>query len=519
MTKLAILSNINIDPVKSFLNKDNRFEIYEAGYNQWHADLINPGSALYSFEPDFVFVYLDATELNNQVSDLFSAVEIYSKPFPTVQFIISNLSFPPYQIQTYIQNSYQIQVKLNIGLMEFQKKSTGFFIFDFNRLISLHGYNQLFNDKFWYLGRIKLSNAGFRIMAAELINVINCLEGKTKKVLVVDLDNTLWGGIVGEDGWNHLIVSEEGTGRIYSDFQKNLVKLSETGVILAIASKNNENDVIEAFEKNNNFKIALKQFVAKKINWQNKADNIAEIAKELNVGINSTVFIDDNKLERELVKEALPEVVVPEFPHDITTLNYWFINEVVYPWFGKKTLTSEDSSKTEQYSRNNEREKESKLFSYKEFLDNLKIKLNIEKANESSIPRISQLTQKTNQFNLSVKRYSELEITEMSKAPNYLVLSLIYEDKFGNEGITGVSIIKIDEKAATLDSFLLSCRILGRKVEFGFMDYIISELKDLNIKTLSALYTKTEKNGQVQKFLSNFGFFTSNNEKYQIKIQ
>jgi len=517
MKKLAVLSNINIDPLKNFLN-GNELELYFAGYNQWQSELTNSASNLYKFNPEFIFLHLDAEELRHQTNDFFYAIECFIVLFPKTQFIISNFFYPPYSVESYINTNTIKTIGLNNELLTFRNKYPGIFIFDFNRLVALHGYRQFFSHKFWYLGRIKYTNAGFRCISQELKNVLNCLQGRTKKVLALDLDNTLWGGILGEEVWNNIQLSEEGVGKIYTDFQRNIKKLSETGILLAIVSKNNEADVKEAFEQNENMLLSWDSFVSRKINWNNKTDNLREIAIELNIGIDSIVFIDDNVFERDLVKKMLPEVTVPDFPEDITELNYWFINDVVYPHFSKNKITSEDLDKTEQYKRNSERANVSKLYSYDEFLQQLDIKLDIKNVDNKAISRISHLTQKTNQFNLNAKKYTESELNEMINSKEFNLFSLSYSDKFGNEGITGAAIIKITDNIAELDIFLLSCRILGRNVEFKFLDFIINSLTENYIKKLKTYYFDNGKNNQVKEFLLKYGFYTTDNIEFKLNI-
>lgn len=517
MKKLAVLSNINIDPLKNFLNGSD-LELYFAGYNQWQIELTNSDSNLYKFNPDFIFLHIDAEELQDKTDDLIKTVEHYLVMFLKTNFIVSNLFYPPYSIDSYINTSINKTIGLNNELSNLQNKYPGIFIFDFNRLVTLYGYRQFFSHKFWYLGRIKYTNAGFRYISQEIKNVLNCIQGRSKKVLALDLDNTLWGGILGEEGWNNIQLSEDGVGRIYADFQRNIKKLSETGILLAIVSKNNEADVKEVFVRNQNMQLSWDNFVSRKINWNNKTDNLREIAIELNIGLDSIVFIDDNAFERDLVKKILPEVRVPDFPEDITELNYWFINDVVYTHFAKIKITTEDLDKTEQYRRNTERANVSKLYSYDEYLKQLEIKIIIKSVDNNSISRISQLTQKTNQFNLNAKKYSESELNEMINLKEFNLYSLSYSDKFGNEGITGAAIIKITDNIAELDIFLLSCRILGRNVEFKFLDYIISYLKENNIKNLKTYYFDNGKNNQVKEFLLKYGFNTTDNIEFKLNI-
>lgn len=489
-----------MDPLRNHLLKIDFLDLYFAGYNQWQSDLLNIESGLNVFHPDYIFVHLNAEEFQSDISDLLNSIEVYANRNKGVGFIVSNFSYTPYSVQTYINKEYQHESKLNESLYDFAEKNDNVFVLDFNRLISLHGYKNLFDEKFWYLGRIIHSSKGFAVLAEELKNVFNCLLGKTKKVLILDLDNTLWGGVVGEVGWQNIQLSQEGAGQIYLDFQRKIKQLQQTGVLLAICSKNNENDVKEVFENNKNMHLTWEDFTLHEINWNNKFENITKIATSLSLGLDSIVFLDDNPFERELVSLSIPEIIVADFPKDISTLNKWFVTDIVYPYFSKHKLTNEDANKTDQYKRNINREEVKKQLDYNEFIKELNIKLTIFEPTSDLYFRIAQLTQKTNQFNLTVKKYTDLEIKAMSESPDYKIFGCEYEDKFGKEGLIGCAIIKICNETALIDSFLLSCRVLGRRVEFAFLDYIIKELKKMKIKTLDAFYIETLRNSMTKDF-------------------
>jgi len=508
-----------MDPLRNHLLKIDFLDLYFAGYNQWQSDLLNIESGLSSFCPDYIFIHLNAEEFQSDIYDLINCIESYSKRNKGVIFIVSNFSYTPYSVQTYINKEYQHESKLNGSLYTFAEKNDNIFVLNFNRLISLHGYITLFDEKFWYLGRIIHSSKGFAVLADELKNVFNCLLGKTKKVLILDLDNTLWGGVVGEVGWQNIQLSQEGIGRIYLDFQRKIKQLQQTGVLLAICSKNNENDVKEVFENNKNMHLAWEDFTLHEINWNNKFENITKMAASLSLGLDSMVFLDDNTFERELVTQSIPEIIVADFPKDISTLNRWFITDVVYPYFGKRKLTNEDINKTDQYKRIINREEIKKQLDYNEFIKELNIKLNIFEPTSDSYFRIAQLTQKTNQFNLTVKRYSDSEIKAMSESPNYKIFGCSYEDKFGKEGIIGCAIIKICNNTAFIDSFLLSCRVLGRRVEFTFLENILKELKELKIETVDASYIQTSRNIITKDFYSKYGFSVLEDNRFTIKVR
>ncbi|MEA4937712.1 MAG: HAD-IIIC family phosphatase [Paludibacter sp.] len=515
MKRIALLSNVNIDLLKSHLNKNDSYSLYVTGYNQWQSELINYASGLYSFQPDVVFIYLNAEMLKSYRTDLFSCIETFDQQNPNTQFIITNLSLPPFSVNTYLSKKETFDLQINEDLKSFALEKNNVFILDFNRLITYYGYESLFDDKYWYLGRIKFSNQGFKVLAQELKNVLDSISGNVKKLLVVDLDNTLWGGVVGEDHWQYLQLSEDGIGSIYTDFQKNIKELAQSGILLATCSKNNEQDAREVFEKNVHMQLRWTDFVIHKINWNQKSQNILEIASALNIGLNAIVFIDDNPVERELVRQNIPELIVPEFPTDISKLNRWFILEVVYPFFSKISLTAEDLDKSNQYKRNFKRELAKMKLNFDDFISQLEIKLIInELKNGEPYHRVAQLSQKTNQFNLSVRRYTDLDVKKLVEKSDYLVYTCAYEDKFGNEGIIGCAVLEIGEKKVIIDSFLLSCRVLGRNVEYMFLNQIIKKIKTMDIQFVEAIYNETSQNKIVRSFLIESGFETKDNIKY-----
>lgn len=516
MKKIALLSNVNIDPLKNHLEKNNDLSVYCAGFNQWQTELLNPLSGLYANNPDFVFIYLNADELTQIIDELFAALDVFSAHFKQTQIIIADFMLQPFSVSTYTSDIDSLTNKMNADLKMYASEKQNVHIFGMNRLISYHGYNSLFDDKYWYLGYIKFSYSGFKTIADEMNHLLDSIQGKTKKVLILDLDNTIWGGVAAEDGWENIQIGNQGTGRIYADFQKNIIKLKNQGVLLVICSKNNEDDVREVFEKNKSMLLQWDDFVGHYINWQPKADNILRVATDLNLGVDAFVFIDDHPVEREHARNEIPELTVPEFPKDIAQLNRWLITDVVYPFFAKTAITAEDLEKTNQYQRNAERQNVSQHLSYDEFIKKLNIRLKVKKVNTESCKRTAQLTQKTNQFNLSLKRYTDLEMLNLMENTDYLTLSCEYEDRFGNEGIIGCAIIKLNDDIAFLEAYMLSCRVLGRKVEHFFMNFIEDKLKKLNVNQLNAIYKPTQRNAMLKTFLCDYGF-TTNDELYYSK--
>lgn len=487
------LSNVNMDSLKFYLKK---FKFIQAcTYNNFFIDLVDKNSI--AKKSDIVFLHLEFDELNEDIDEILENIKQFLNDFKGI-FIISNF-ISLNDINTYSYQNLEKEIIFNKKLLDFSKQFLNVLILDFKRLVSIKGAENFYDERFWYAGRIKYTSIGFKTISNEIINLINAYEGKSKKVLVLDLDNTLWGGIIGED---EIDLSNEGKGKLYVDFQKNIKKLKDIGVLLAINSKNNYEDAIKGL---NHPMSILKEddFIVIKANWFHKADNLIEIAKTLNLGLDSIVFIDDNKIERESIKKLLPEVIVPDFPEDIYKLNNWF-KEIVYKYFAKTTLTNEDKTKIAQYKAKFQREELSKKMSYDEFLKSLEIKLNFYIDDKRFINRYAQMTQKTNQFNLTTKRYNVNDIERFIDEKNYKVIAVEYEDKFLKEGIIGLAILKIS-KNIEIDTFLLSCRVLKRNVENTLIKKIEEIAKNLN-KNIIGYYYHTKKNMQVKDLYLKFGF-------------
>jgi FkbH-like protein len=346
---------------------------------------------------------------------------------------------------------------------------------------------------------------------------LNALDLKRKKCIILDCDNTLWGGIVGEDGVYGVKLGEDYPGICFKRFQELLSKLSEKGVILAIASKNNFNDVEEIWKSNINNIINNKHLSSYRINWEAKASNIKEIAEELNIGLDSLVFIDDNPVERGLVKEFLAEVEVPEFPKQPYELVDFFWR-IYNQYFLTYELSHEDLRKTEQYKENAIRNENKRAFKdIDEYLQSLNIQIDIYNADETNISRISQMTQKTNQFNVTTRRYTEDDIRKFIKDESKVFCAGV-KDKYGDNGITIAGILKqTAPDRMKIDSYLLSCRILGRNIEQVVLIHMINLLRSEGVSQLNAEFIPTNKNLLASDFFEKIGFNLDNIDKEGIK--
>ncbi len=506
--KTYLLSNVNIDSLKFYLRSHEIFG--SCSFGNYIIDLLDPNSPLYSEEVGVVLFFLDGDVLqqNDNLDAILDAIKHYLSK-RNVTFILSNVVLTPHYIDTFLHHSHLFELDTNKKILEFIKQN-GILLLDFHRLVVKYGYNTLHDRKYWYLGKIKHSKLGFEAISKEVEILLDAYRGKTKKVLVLDMDNTLYKGVVGEGGDSDItqtiIIGAEGEGKIYQDFQAAVLKLKEFGVLLAINSKNNYDDALAALNHPHSL-LKPDDFIIIKANWEDKASNLKQIAAELNVGLDSLVFIDDNAIERELVRTLLPEVIVPEFPKEMHNYQAWFIEEVVYPYFGKYTLTQEDKNKFEQYKANIKRnDLAKKAPSLEEFLSSLQIELQCLIDDARFIKRYAQMTQKTNQFNLTTKRYTTDDIERFLQSHDAHIYAVDYKDKFLSEGIVGLCIVTIEAKTAHIDTLLLSCRVLKRGVEAFLLQKVQEHLKTLGIQELHGYYYPTKKNMLVKELYKKYNF-------------
>lgn len=499
--KLEIISNINMDSLKfymkncSFLNK--------CSFGNYMIDLLDEQSPLYQSDCEMVILFLDVEELPEEsIDDILAAVEKFTNKSNKV-IILNTVCYLPLYPDTFLHKSFENELKINTKILNFNKEHTNVLLFDFLKLIKQENF---FDEKYWYMGRIKFSKKGFEKIAGEIERLINTYRFGSKKVLVLDLDNTLWGGVIGEE---EIQLANDGTGKIYLDFQAKIKKLKEFGILLAVNSKNNYQDGIEGLNHPNSI-LKEEDFILKKINWNDKASNMIEILEDLELGAESIVFIDDNPVERALMKKSIPEINIPEFPGNIFDLNSWFLG-VIESYFTKLALTNEDLKKQEQYVAKLNRKRISKNISYDDFINDLNIKLDFYIDDDSYIKRYAQLTQKTNQFNLTTIRYTEAQIRSFIKDRRYKVIAVNYEDIFINEGIIGLVITCELEGFIEIDTLLLSCRVLKRGVEKAIFEKL-DELYPNN--ELLGKYIPTPKNVLVQDLYKKFGFKEINKNEF-----
>jgi FkbH-like protein len=361
------------------------------------------------------------------------------------------------------------------------------------------------SPKLWYLGKVPFSSQVLAEAAQDVHAAISALGGDARKLVVVDLDDTMWGGIVGDVGWENLrLGGHDGLGEAFVDFQRGLKGLTRRGVVLAIVSKNEEATALEAIRSHPEMILRENDFVAHRINWRDKAQNILEIVKELNLGLQSTVFLDDNPVERARVREALPEVLVPEWPEDKHMYRSALMS---LRCFDTPSISKEDQERTSLYAAERQREKlQASVGSMDEWLKSLGIRVTCEPVRGSNITRSTQLLNKTNQLNLSTRRLTEAELLEWAAGPGRAIWAVSVSDRFGDAGLTGlVSVERGGERVKIVD-FVLSCRVMGRKVEEAMVHVAVAHARADRAKHVEAHFLPTAKNKPCLTFWQGSGF-------------
>lgn len=423
-----------------------------------------------------------------------------SIPFSSLNIRKSNLEKFADQLNKYLEDKIQSNVKL-VAL---------------EKVIASVGVEKSLDLRYYYSSKALYTIDFFKAYAEYVKSYIMSANGKAKKALIFDCDNTLWKGILGEDGFDNIEMSlRTKDGAIFSEIQSIVLALNKQGILIGLCSKNNYADINEVIKLHPDMRLRDRYITIKKINWSDKVTNLLEIAKELNIGLDSLVFIDDSSFEVNLIKEQLPEVTVLQVPERLYEYPKMLRENIGL--FYNLSYTKEDKKKIEMYRQQIHRGNAKKKFSDIEgYLASLELKLTIFEDDESIIPRTSQMSQKTNQFNLTTKRYTKGDIRNFITADDSKVFSFSVSDKFGDSGVTGLCIISFDEKSqiANIDTFLMSCRIIGRNIEYAFIDYLMNFISKNKIKIITARYIKTNKNEQVIEFYEtcSFSLIEFNNE-------
>ncbi len=538
--RIAVIGSSTLEPLAACLDVKCRLEglaveTFVGGFNTYRQESLDTKSALYSHKPDLVLLSVDAwSVLDKQFIATFvrmtpeekeAAVQQLVNDVATIAEVLANNSTALVLVNNFIVPFFSplgiVDNKQETGLRRFFSEANsrlikGFtdsnrvFVVDLEAVAGDFGKSRTVNWNTWYRGSVPFGEEFTVRVADEYLRYVRALKGKSKKCIVLDLDNTLWGGIIGEDGLEGIKLGNASPGIEYVDFQRYLLSLYNRGVILAVCSKNNYDDAIKVFREHPFQVLREEHFAAMRINWQNKVANIAELAKEINIGTDSLVFIDDNPVERAQVAQAFPEVLVLDTPK-----NPRLYREALEALsvFDVLSLTKEDMARGEMYAGKRKRAQlEQSATSIEDFLKTLDLRIQVREVSDFDTPRVVQLIGKTNQFNLTTRRYTEAEVEHFRESPGSAVYSMAVADKFGDEGVVGVAIVKKESEAWLIDSFLMSCRVIGRSAETALLAKIVSDARRENAKRIIGEYIPTKKNPPAEDLYQRHDFAEASGE-------
>ncbi len=492
---------------------------YESGYGQYRLDVLNPDSPLYSFKPDIVVLAVHDAEvaLPDFSDDPEAAVENELARWTSLwnhiearlgaRVVQHNFAIPPEVSLGHLAartpgSRYAMLRRLNERLGEAAADRVS--IVDCDRLSAATGKHQWFDARYYHAAKQAVGLNRVAALARHTAAVIGAMLGLSKKVLVLDLDNTLWGGVLGEVGAAGVVIGSGATGEAFSAFQRYVLELKHKGVVLAICSKNNDADVREVFATNPDMLVRLEDIAVLMATWDDKPSAIRRIAQTLGVGLDSLVFVDDNPAEREAVRELIPEVDVIPLPEHPAGYVRGLSD---YPYFESAALTSEDSVRTEQYRARAEAVAlQERAGTVEDFLRSLQMRADIAALDAGNVARVSQLIGKTNQFNLTARRHGQADVEMMSRDGSWVTQAVRLKDRFADHGIIGVLLAREVGDALDIDTWLMSCRVIGRTVEDEMFWHLVETAQSRGCRRLLGTYVRTAKNAQVADLFRRLGF-------------
>lgn len=515
------------------ISRGYNFELYEADYNQIELLVYDQSSDLYEFNPDYVIVFQSTQKLLNKYGNLideekskiaderlqFVDTLCKSKKSKIIYFNypeIDDSVFGNYSSKIRLSFVYQIR-KLNFELMHLAQTSANFYVCDLLSIQNKYGRDWLFDASIYVNSDMVMSLDALPVVASRTLDIISGIQGSFKKCLILDLDNTLWGGIIGDDGLSNIQLGHGlGIGKVYTEIQQWIKKLKDRGIILAVCSKNDENIAKEPFLHHPEMVLKLDDIAVFVANWETKVDNIIFIQSILNIGFDSMVFLDDNPFERSIVKENIPEICVPELPEDPAEyLEYLYGLNL----FETVSFSQNDVARTKQYQDESQRVKFQKSFHNEaDFLSSLEMVAEVSAFTSFNIPRVAQLTQRSNQFNLRTIRYTEDELYQLIENANFINFAFSLTDKFGDNGLIGVVILeKMNDKQLFINTWLMSCRVLKRGMEHFMLHSVTTFAYQNGYSEIIAEYIPTPKNKMVESFYCDLGFENTDKNKYILK--
>ena len=511
--------------------------LFEAEYNQVERQVLDLTSDLHQFDAKYTVVFQSTHKLleqyslneltNERVNELMSGRLNFIRTLcETTEGKIIYFNYPEiddavfgqFANRTELSFTWQIR-QLNCELMRLTQEYPNLYICDIAALQNQFGREWMFDSSVYVSTEMVLSLDALPYVGSRVMDIICAIEGKFKKCLILDLDNTVWGGVVGDDGWENIQVGHGlGIGKAYTEFQEWVKKLKNRGIIIAVCSKNDEDKAKEPFEKNPEMVLRLDDIAVFVANWENKAGNIRTIQQILNIGFDSMVFLDDNPVERAIVRENVPGVCVPELPEDPGDyLEYLYSLNL----FETASYSAGDKDRTKQYQTEAKRVQAAQKFTNEaDFLKSLDMVSVVEGFTPFNTPRVAQLSQRSNQFNLRTVRYTDGEIAALGASDKHVCLSFTLEDKFGDNGLICVIIMeKLDAKTLFVDTWFMSCRVLKRGMENFTLNTMVECAKDLGYERIVGEYIPTLKNGMVNEHYPNLGFKAIGENLYELDVR
>ena len=514
--------------------------LFEAEFNQVERQFMDPTSELYEFDADFIVVFQSTHKLGEHHSTLPQeqqamlaedrlrfVTSICTNPVLEGKKIVY-FNYPEIEDTVFgsyankVESSFTFQIrKLNYELMRLSEQFPNLFICDIAGLQNKIGRDQMFAANVYTSTEMVLSTNTLPYVASRVMDIVCAIKGQFKKCLILDLDNTVWGGVIGDDGLEGIQLGHGlGIGKAFTEFQMWIKKLKQRGIIICVASKNNEETAKEPFEKHPDMVLKLDDIAVFQANWETKVDNIRTIQQILNIGFDSMVFLDDNPFERNMVRENIPGITVPELPEDPAEyLEYLYSQNL----FETASYSNLDKDRTKQYQVEAQRVSLSKTFTNEaDFLKSLNMVSAVSGFTKFNTPRVAQLSQRSNQFNLRTVRYTDADIEALANDPEVIDLCFTLEDKFGDNGLIAVVIMKpLDKETLFVDTWFMSCRVLKRGMENFTLNTMVEAAKSKGYKRIIGEYLSTPKNKMVEQHYPNLGFKVmaeANSNRYLLKV-
>jgi FkbH-like protein len=531
--RLAILRSLTVEPVVDLLRAGAfsfgiDLTVHVGGFNVYVQEILDAEGPLYRFEPDTIILALQSRDLAPDLwlsysslsrEERLAAVQRVTADFQAwvrairdhtqAHLILHTLEQPTASsggitdAQT-VENQASAFHEINRNLVGMVQDLRGVYLLDYDGLVARHGRLAWHDERKWLTMRLPISSNCLVHLSQEWLRYVVPLTGKIAKAVILDLDNTLWGGVIGEDGMEGIQLGSEFPGAAYQALQRVLLDFYQRGILLGICSKNNPEEAMEVLRNHPGMVLRPEHFAAVRINWSDKADNLREIAEELNIGTAALAFLDDNPAERQRVSAEMPEVTVVEIPSDPMGRAAAVRDN---PIFQRLRISEEDRQRATYYAAQRQRaDFERTAYSKDDYFRALRQEVEVAPADSATLSRVAQLTQKTNQFNLTTRRYSEQQIEEMIKDPDWRVLSLRVRDRFGDNGLVGVAITHQTGEVCEIDTFLLSCRVIGRTVETALLAYLTREARERGAQKIQGWFLPTKKNLPAREFYPQHNF-------------